>query len=110
FPGWQLGLDQRLQWEEMSINKVAVTCCIANACMPDVAQHPAAFPRHRRRVSQVMVDLRHEREINRTVRERQRICRSLSEHNVPGNGLPAGLIQHSPGRIDPDDLGAEMDG
>src|SRR6266496_3050740 len=92
----------------MPVDKVAVARRAAKACMPAVAQHTAAFPRHRRRVSQMMVDLRYEYEIDRTVGERQRVGGCLPEHDIPGDALLSGLIQHSSGGIYPDDFGTEV--
>src|SRR5438445_12684212 len=92
----------------MPVDKVALAGRVANAGAPAVAQHTATFPGYRRRVGQVMVDLGHEREIDRTVRERQRVCRCPLEHDIPGNALLAGLIQHSSGRIYPDDVSTKV--
>ena len=44
-PGGKLGVDQRLQPEEMPMREIALAGAVANADVPAIAQHPVAFPR-----------------------------------------------------------------
>jgi hypothetical protein len=66
-PGGKLGIDQRLQREEMSMRKVALTRPVANANIAAIAQHPVVFPRSVGRVAEMVIDHRHEDEIGAVI-------------------------------------------
>jgi hypothetical protein len=67
-PSGKLGVDQRLQREEMPMREIALLGAVANADVAAIAQHPAAFPRGGGRVAPMVIDHRHEDEIGAAVR------------------------------------------
>ena len=67
-PGGKLGVDQRLQREEMPMREIALAGAVANADVAAIAQHPVAFPRGGGRVAEMVVDHRDEDEIGAAVR------------------------------------------
>ena len=67
-PGGKLGVDQRLQREEMPMREIALAGAVANADLAAIAQHPVAFPRGGGRAAEMVIDHRHEDEIGAVIR------------------------------------------
>src|SRR5262245_925661 len=86
--GRQIGIEHgAYRRKEVPNDDVVFTGGRADTNVTTVAQDAPAFLRHGNRVRKMMIDLRHEYEIDTAIRQRKLFRRSPLEFDHPGRGF-----------------------